>query len=125
VQFFSSSNKAARERWVVLEFLLNLGLEVAEDGLVSVTDDPPDVLYSECRFEVKEILDPGRRRHQEFKHALAKANTATSPSELWESGDARTIVYQEIEKLVLGERSRSVREVLTTNSPSARSPLLR
>lgn len=73
VAYFSSSNKPARERWVVTKFLRNLGFEDAESEVKSPTQDPPDVEAYGCRFEVKEILDIERRRHGEFKSELARA----------------------------------------------------
>ena len=35
--------------------------------------DPPDVIYQEAAFEIKEIMDEGRRRHDEVKQARQKA----------------------------------------------------
>jgi hypothetical protein len=101
VRFFSSNNKAERETWVAREFLVNLGISAGDDELVSVTDDPPDIIYRECRFEIKEILDPGRRRSDEFKQGLAQAYAATSPSQLTEHVEPRDIAYREVEQLAL------------------------
>lgn len=50
--------------------------------VVSPDQDPPDVAALSGKFEVKEILDPGRRRHQEYKDDLEKAKNVRSPQEL-------------------------------------------
>jgi hypothetical protein len=39
----------------------------------SSANEPPDVCFRTARFEVKEILDPGRERHREYKEALVEA----------------------------------------------------
>lgn len=100
VRFFSSANRAERELWVANEFLTNLGIPFAQSDLVHVADDPPDVRFGGAEFEVKEILDSGRRRHAEFKASLEKAKAAKSPSELLEHYTPRDITYAEIYELV-------------------------
>ncbi len=67
VRFFSSASKSERELWVAKEFLENLGAEFSDDELIVPENDPPDVVFRDVLFEVKEILDQGRRRHAEFK----------------------------------------------------------
>lgn len=96
VHYFSSNNKPERERWVVIEFLTNLGVSFVESEVQSIVDEPPDVRFRSAAFEVKEIQDPGRRRHAEFKAALERANAATSPRDLLEPVAPRDITYTEI-----------------------------
>ena len=84
VEFFRASNKPERERWVVREFLTNLGLVFTDAEVRSPDQDPPDVTFREANFEIKEILSKGRRRHQEYKEGLQKALDAESPSDLVE-----------------------------------------
>lgn len=84
VEFFRTGNKFKRERWVAREYLTNLGLSVAENELASPPQDPPDVLYRDASFEIKEILSDGRRRHQEYKEGLQKAIEATASGDLVE-----------------------------------------
>jgi hypothetical protein len=103
LRFFDSSNKPERERWVVNEFLGNLGLEFTESEIQSVADEPPDIRFRSASFEVKEILDEGRRRHADYKTALAKANSARSPKDLLEPVAPRDITYAEICNLVESE----------------------
>ncbi len=107
VEVFRAANKPERERWVVREFLTNLGLEFADAEVQSSDRDPPDVKFRVANFEVKEILSEGRRRHQEYKEGLQKALEATSPSDLVEMYTPRDVavfdvcagVYVEAKKL--------------------------
>jgi hypothetical protein len=62
--------------------------------------DPPDVLYRGCRFEVKEILDPGRRRHQEYRDRLAAAMKATRPRDLLRTYSPKPISPEQVGNLV-------------------------
>jgi hypothetical protein len=82
IRYFASDRKPERELWVANRLLENLNIEHGGEELVHVVDDPPDVLFRDARFEVKEILDEGRRRHDEYRAALQKADEATSPSDL-------------------------------------------
>ncbi len=101
VSFFSSERKPERERWVVNEFLVNLGIDVGPDEAVSSDDEPPDVIYKDAKFEVKEILDPGKRRHAEYKASLRRAENATSAADLLEEYRPRDILYSEMCALVV------------------------
>jgi hypothetical protein len=96
VRFFSPENRAERELWVAKEFLTNLGVDYLDTELVHVTDDPPDVRFRGAAFEVKEILDPGRRRHAEYKEALEKAKAARKPRDLLEPVRPRDITYAQV-----------------------------
>ncbi|MCI0654818.1 MAG: DUF1780 domain-containing protein [Methylococcaceae bacterium] len=82
VRYFSSENKAERERWVVEALLENMNIPHRAEDVVSPEQDPPDVLALGCEFAVKEILDPGRKRHQEYKEELERAETVTDPQDL-------------------------------------------
>lgn len=82
VEFFSQKRKVEREVWIATEFLRNLHLRFKVEDVRSVKDEPPDVLFRNANFEVVELLDPGRKRHQEYKAQLKKARNATHPSEL-------------------------------------------
>lgn len=82
VAHYSPNNKQERERWIAEAFLENLRIEHAKNEIVNPDDDPPDVNFRGARFEIKEILDPGRRRHDEFKTELKRARTLTDPKDL-------------------------------------------
>lgn len=82
VAYFAPGNKQAGERYVASSFLDNLRIRYEESEIVSPADDPPDVVFRDARFEIKEILDPGRRRHDEYKAELKRARTLTDPKDL-------------------------------------------
>lgn len=99
VDYFASQDKFIREKWVVANFLTNLAIPFGEADLVP-GDDPPDVIFREAQFEVKEILDEGRKRHAEYKQALVCANAATDPAELHKGYSSKDISIQEVFSLV-------------------------
>jgi hypothetical protein len=82
VQYYSSQNKTEREKWVAITFITNLNIEFDDSELQIPKQDPPDVIFRDAEFEIKEILDPNRRRHDEYKKALYKARTIKDPQEL-------------------------------------------
>jgi hypothetical protein len=110
VRFFDPANKPERERWVANTFLWNLGVEFAESEIQCVADEPPDIRFRSASFEVKEILDEGRRRHADYKTALEKANSADSPRDLLEPVTPRDITYAEVCNLVETEVKRFARK---------------
>lgn len=99
VDFFSNQDKFIRECWVVSNFLTNLSIPFTETDLVRGTD-PPDVVFHDAQFEVKEILDKGRKRHTEYKQALVRANAATDPEETLEMYSPKDTSIQEVYALV-------------------------
>jgi Putative endonuclease, protein of unknown function (DUF1780) len=103
VEYFSSANKAAREEWVCTKFLASLSLYFEAGEVLPQTDDPPDVMFRDARFEIKEILNLGRRRHAEYKQALAKALVASSPAELFQPFTPEDITPGKIGTLILPE----------------------
>lgn len=99
VEYFGSANKAERERWVVQAFLENMNVQYAERDVVSPNQDPPDVIALGGFFEVKEILDPGRKRHKEYKDELERVKLITVPQDLLTSfrpkDSSITEIYQQ------------------------------
>ncbi|MGH8123546.1 MAG: DUF1780 domain-containing protein [Rudaea sp.] len=106
IAFYSPSNKQKRERWVASKFLTNLNIPLTSNEVRSNEEDPPDVFFRDARFEIKEILDPGRRRHDEYKRAYQKALLATKPSELFELRQPQDITPMQIGALVHKELSK-------------------
>jgi len=114
ITYFSAKNKAERERWVCLELAQNLGIAFDETEIVSPENDPPDVIFRDTRFEIKEILDQGRRRHAEYKAALQKALTITDPQDLLE-----LYTPKDITPIQIGERVRTELRDLQHHYPRA------
>ena len=77
VDFFSSANKGALEKLVCTQFFANIGLEFHADEIILQTDDPPDAIFRGPHFEIKEVLDPRRRRHA--AQALARLDHRSPP----------------------------------------------
>jgi hypothetical protein len=105
VRSFSPQNKQENERYVVDTFVRNLGIDFADDEIKSSEDEPPDVNFRDARFEIKEILDPGRRRHDEYRDELERARTLTKASDTLRSFYPKDIslddIYQRCEEVVL------------------------
>jgi predicted N-acetyltransferase YhbS len=108
VRFFASGqeNQRAQDRYVVETFLRGLGEAFTDDDIVIPDQDPPDVKFRDANFEVKELYPEGRRRHQEYKDALAKARQAFWPDELLTTYSPRDILLSEVVDQVkqLGQR---------------------
>ena len=73
IEFFSNSNKKEREIWIANEFLNNLNIDFNKDEIENNTDEPPDIIFRNARFEIKEIQDNDRKRHYEYIEKLKKA----------------------------------------------------
>ena len=63
IVYFSNDNKQEREQWVVSAFLSHFDMHFLDPDVKSSPSEPPDVIFHDCLFEIKGILDPGRRRH--------------------------------------------------------------
>ncbi len=81
--FFSNSEKLNREKWVVRCFLHALGVRFKDEEMTEA-QEPVDVAFRDAGFQVKELLDDGRRRTDEFKNKLETAKSAKDLDELLE-----------------------------------------
>ena len=84
IRYFSNECKDFRERKIVKAFLRVIGVDFEGEDVVSYCSDPPDVIFRGARFEVVEILDKGRARHQEYKQKAKKSEAAKSFKDLEE-----------------------------------------
>lgn len=109
IAYFGSENKPERERWVVQAFLENMNIQYAEGDVVSPDEDPPDVIALGGYFEVKEILDSGRKRHKEYKDELERVKQVTYPQDLLTSFRPQDLSITEIYQLCLSETKISIR----------------
>lgn len=100
VTYFGAANKSEREQWVVRRFLTNLGVSHAQTEVVE-GEDPPDVQFRDASFEIKEVLDPGRRRHQEYKEVLEEAVRAKKPRDLVKPVPFNEITISRVYELIL------------------------
>ena len=69
VDLFSRQFKNWREWKTAVNFLTNLHIGIDEAQVFCSPYDPPDVLYRDAAFEIKEIMDEGRLRHDEVKRS--------------------------------------------------------
>lgn len=82
IHFFSNKCKPNREVWVVRRFLSQIGIAFSNEAICASSEEPIDVVYHDARFQVKEIIDENRKRGNENKALLRKAENATSISDL-------------------------------------------
>jgi putative endonuclease (uncharacterized protein DUF1780) len=75
-QLLSSKMKPERERMVCRAFLRCMGLPFREDQIIVSTDEPPDIIFDSTRFEIRELLDDGRRRGDEWAQEARKVERA-------------------------------------------------
>ena len=116
VQYFSSHNKSEREIWVAESFINNLNISYDNSEFLAPQQDPPDVTFRSAQFEIKEILDPGRRRHEEYKKKLEHARTISDPQELLRQFTPIDKTITEIYELCLASTQK-----LTKYPPAVRS----
>jgi hypothetical protein len=95
IDFFSNKQKLNREKWTVRRLLSALGIAFNENELTSA-EEPVDVAFRDIRFQEKEILDQNRRRTDEYKKALEKAQSAQDYSEFSELYDPIGISFSEV-----------------------------
>jgi hypothetical protein len=99
-EFFRSENKTSRERWVAEALLGNANVAFDPGSVKSSDEDPPDVMFEDARFEVKEILDKGRKRHSEYKDAIKGVSQARSTAELLVPFQPKDIYPEEVGALL-------------------------
>lgn len=107
VEFFSNPRKQERERWDCNKFLATLRVSFNKEDISSSAPEPADVVFLSDAFQIKEILDPGRRRQDEYAKQLAKARVATSPDELLTLFSPKDLTPAEVCSLVF-ERVRKL-----------------
>ncbi|EFW82105.1 DUF1780 domain-containing protein [Pseudomonas savastanoi] len=80
--FLSNTRKWERERWVCQRLLQGLNIAHRNEDFTPATQEPPDVLFRDGRFEVFFVLDEGRRLNDEWREELARRRSAFSLSQL-------------------------------------------
>ena len=93
--FFSNKEKLNREKWVVNRLLSALQIDFKQEE-INGSEEPADVSFREANFQVKEVLDEGRRRTDEYKAKLEKVKTAKSYSDLLEHYSPEDISFSEV-----------------------------
>jgi hypothetical protein len=83
VDFYSPQNKPERERWIAERFLQNVGIEYSDHEVEMQEIDPPGFIFRNSKFEIKEILDSGRKRHDEYREELNRAKSLSCAHDLY------------------------------------------
>lgn len=97
IHFFSNKKKTDRERCVCAALLRCIGVTFFSDQIQANNNDPPDVLFKSANFEVIELYDKGRKRHDEYKTRLEILHKASSINDTLVHIHQRTpITYQEL-----------------------------
>ena len=107
VEFFSPPKKQERERWVCKQFLTYLGIAFDLNEIIPA-DDPPDVLFRDASFEIKLVLDPWRKMHDDYKSAYKKSLTMMNPAELLEPYSPQDITPLQIGELIIAKLNEMV-----------------
>lgn len=114
---YSRKYKSWRERYTALCFLECLGEDFDPIAVRCYPGDAtPDVVYRDSRFEVKEVLDAGRKPHEETKRHL-ELEASLGRRILREAAPARAVYPEGIGQLLLERLS------LLKYRPSERSTL--
>lgn len=95
IAFFRNAEKLNREKWVVRRLLHALRVDFKEEEMTEA-QEPVDVAFRDTGFQVKELLDEGRRRTDEFKNKLEAAKSAKDCSELLEHYTPTDISFSEV-----------------------------
>ena len=80
--FFGPKMKPERERAVCRAFLRCLGIKFNEAEIIASKTEPVDVKFRTAKFQVRELLDPVRKRGDELKKTQQKYKKATSLEDL-------------------------------------------
>jgi hypothetical protein len=88
LEFLRNPSKPLREKSVCRAFLRALGVSFEESELVAPAEEPADVLFRECRFQVQERVD--HKRGNNWRKRLARYSEATSVEEVMEDLPALT-----------------------------------
>ena len=103
----SNQEKTKRERTVGAAFLRCLGIAFSPDDIQSPQNDPPDITFQDASFEVRELLDEGRKRGDEYSERHEALTQATSIEDtLLPYTSPTPISYNKIFQLVTAALSR-------------------
>lgn len=95
ISLFSNSGRTKRESWVVAEFLRNLGISFKDNDLISGSN-PPDVIFQNAAFEIKEIDEKNRKMGDEYKNKIKRVESAKTLEDLYPDYQFKEINLPEI-----------------------------
>ena len=77
-RIFSNKMKEERERMVCRAFLRCLGVQFHEDEIVAPYTEPIDICFRSAKFQIRELMEPNRKRGDELKEFQHAVQNATS-----------------------------------------------
>ena len=95
MKFLGRDGKFERECWVVARLLRALSIDF-DESLFREGDEPVDVLFREARLQIKELMDPHRRRGDELKQSLINLDSADSRADLTELYEPKDIAFADV-----------------------------
>ena len=75
---FCNKMKPERERMVCRAFLRCLGIEFDDKEIMTSDTEPLDVVFRTAKFQIRELMEPDRKRGDEWKEFQQKVENATS-----------------------------------------------
>ena len=70
--------KSKRERMVCRAFLRCLGVQFQEDEILAPYTEPIDVAFRSAKFQIRELMEPERKRGDEVREFQQVVQNATS-----------------------------------------------
>jgi hypothetical protein len=80
--FFGPKMKPERERTVCRAFLRCLGVKFDESEIIASKTEPVDVEFRSAKFQIRELIESGRKRGDELKTLQQKYASANSIEDL-------------------------------------------
>lgn len=81
-RIFSNKRKPERERMVCRAFLRCVGIEFDDKEIMPSDTEPIDVIFRAAKFQIRELMEPDRKRGDELKEFQQKVEDATSIEDL-------------------------------------------
>jgi len=79
---FSNKMKPERERMVCRAFLRCLGIAFDDEEITTSGTEPIDVIFRSAKFQIRELMEPNRKRGDELRELQQKVENATSIEDL-------------------------------------------
>lgn len=84
LRLLRNEHKGERERMVCRAFLRSIGMTFVDSEIVESRTEPVDVAFRDARFQIRERLDPGRQRMDEWTRDLIHRKQARSIDDVTE-----------------------------------------
>ena len=81
-RLFSNKMKPERERMVCRAFLRCLGIAFDNKEIITSDTEPIDVIFRSAKFQIRELMEPDRKRGDELRELQRKVENATSIEDL-------------------------------------------